>query len=178
MFSMVEIASSYKKDRMFQQLSLTPLTKSEWLASKVLWFVVLSIVSAGIMIGVGYAVFNGHFVVSWTLLPFLVLGPVFFVSLGMLSGSVTRTPETAAIVGNVVTFPMMFLSGTFFPVSAFPHGLQVFAHILPLYYIIDGMDQVMLFGNLSRAAIDLGVIGVGAVVVFVAAIVAFRWREA
>jgi len=176
MISMVEISSSYKKEHLFRQLSLTPLTKSEWLLSKVLWFVALAILSAAIMIGFGYGVFHAHFMITAALLPFLLVGPVFFVALGMLSGSVTRTPETAAIVGNVVTFPMMFLSGTFFPVSSFPPGLQAFAHLLPLYYIIDGMNQVMLFGNLGKAVIDLGIITAGSAVVFAAAVIVFQWR--
>jgi ABC-2 type transport system permease protein len=177
MFSMVEISASYKKDRLFQQLSLTPLSKSEWLLAKVLWFVALAIISAGIMIAFGYGAFDGHFSVNLGILPFLVLGPVFFVSLGMLSGSVTKTPETAAIVGNVVTFPMMFLSGTFFPVYEFPPALQTFAHLLPLYYVIDGMNQVMLFGNFQRAAVDAGIILVLSIIVFVAAVTVFKWRE-
>jgi ABC-2 type transport system permease protein len=177
MFSMVEIAASYKKDGLFRQLSLTPLSKSEWLTSKILWFVFLSMISAVIMMSFGYFVFHGHFTLNWELLPFLVLGPFFFVALGMLSGSVTKTPETAAIVGNVVTFPMMFLSGTFFPVSQFPPGLQTFAHLLPLYYVIDGMNQVMLFGNFARAWYDIAIIAVLSVIVFVAAISVFKWRE-
>lgn len=178
MFSMVEIASSYKKDHLFQQLSLTPLTKSEWLLAKILWFVALALVSAAIMILFGLFAFGGHFTLGLGIVPFLVLGPFFFVALGMLSGSVTKTPETAAIVGNVVTFPMMFLSGTFFPVADFPPALQAFAHVLPLYYIIDGMNQVMLFGNVGRAAVDAVVVLVLGVVVFVAAVTVFKWREA
>ncbi len=178
MFSMVEISSSYKKDHLFQQLALTPLTKSEWLLSKILWYVILSIISAGIMIAFGLYAFGGHFHVTWQLLPFLFVGPFFFVSLGMACGSLTKTPETAAVIGNIVTFPMMFLSGTFFPVADFPPALQTFAHILPLYYIIDGMNQVMLFGNSSRALVDLVIVLVGAIVIFIAAVSVFKWREA
>ncbi len=177
MFSMVEISSSYKKDHLFRQLALTPLTKAEWLLSKILWYIVITLISAGIMISIGYFAFHARLDVGWTLLPFLVLGPFFFVALGMLCGSVTKTPETAAVVGNIVTFPMMFLSGTFFPVSDFPPGLQTFAHFLPLYYIIDGMNQVLLFGNLSRAFFDLALILVGAIVIFAAAVSVFKWRE-
>jgi ABC-2 type transport system permease protein len=176
MFSMVEISSSYKKERLFRQLSLTPLTKAEWLTSKLLWFVGLSFISAAIMITIGLLVFNGHFVVTWEIIPFLFVGPLFFVALGMLAGSLTKTPETAAIIGNVITFPMMFLSGTFFPVADFPPFLQTFARVLPLYYVIDGMNQVMLFGNVARALFDFAVIGILAVIVFVAAIVVFQWR--
>ena len=177
MFSMVDIASSYRKDGIFRQLSLTPITRSEWLTSRILWYVALTFCTAGIMIGAGVFLFGAHVTLTVGVLPFLVLGPFFFVSLGMLCGSVAKTPETAALIGNVVTFPMMFLSGTFFTVSSFPPGLRAFSHVLPLYYVIDGMNQVMLFGNESRAVVDLAVVAVAGAVVFALAVRLFRWRD-
>ncbi len=177
MFAMVDISSSYRKDHLFRQLSLTPLTKGEWLVAKIVWYVGLTFVSAAVMVGAGVYLFGAHVVLSLDVLPFLVLGPFFFVSLGMLAGSVARTPETAAVIGNIITFPMMFLSGTFFPVSQFPGYLQTFAHALPLFYIIDGMNQIMLYQNTANAVVDLAVILVGSVLVFLAAISVFKWRD-
>lgn len=177
MFAMVELTATYRKDHLFQQLSLTPLTKGEWLTSKILWYVILTFISAAIMIGFGVGAFGAHVSFVLGLVPFLVLGPFFFVSLGMLAGSVAPTPESAAVLGNIITFPMMFLAGTFFPVSGFPAGLQAVAHVLPLYYVIDGMNQVMLFHNNGRALFDIAVILVTSIVFFVAAVAAFKWRE-
>jgi ABC-2 type transport system permease protein len=177
MFSMVDIAASYRKDGIFRQLSLTPLTRSEWLTSHILWYMALTFVTAGIMIGAGLVLFGAHVHVTLGLIPFLIVGPFFFVSLGMLAGSVAKTPESAALIGNIITFPMMFLSGTFFPVSSFPPGLQAFAHLLPLYYVIDGMNQVMLFANTARALTDLVIVLVIALVFFLAAIRFFKWRD-
>ena len=177
MFSMVDIASSYRKDGIFRELSLTPLSRSEWLTSRILWYVAMTFVTAGIMIGAGVFLFNAHVTLTWGLVPYLVVGPFFFVSLGMLAGSVAKTPESAALIGNVITFPMMFLSGTFFQVSEMPPGLQEFAHILPLYYVIDGMNQVMLFSNTSRAFTDLLIVLIGSVVVFLLAVRLFKWRD-
>ena len=177
MFAMVDISSSYRKDHLFRQLSLTPLTKGEWLTAKVLWYIGLSILSAGIMIGTGVVLFGAHVLLGVGILPFLVLGPMFFVSLGMLAGVVARSPESAAVIGNAITFPMMFLSGTFFPVASFPPYLQTFAHILPLFYVIDGMNQVMLYANPGGALLDIAVILIGSVVVFVLAISLFKWRD-
>jgi len=177
MFSMVDIASSYRKEGIFRQLSLTPITRAEWLTSRILWYVGLTFVTAGIMIGAGIFLFNAHVQLTLGLIPFLVVGPFFFVSLGMLAGSVAKTPESAALIGNIITFPMMFLSGTFFTVSSMPLGLQEFAHILPLYYVIDGMNQVMLFSNTSRALFDLMVVLIGSVIVFLLAVRLFKWRD-
>jgi ABC-2 type transport system permease protein len=177
MFSMVDIASSYRKDGIFRELSLTPLSRAEWLTSRIAWYVLLTFVTAGIMIGAGVFLFSAHVQLTLALLPFLVVGPFFFVSLGMLAGSVAKTPESAALIGNIITFPMMFLSGTFFTVSSFPAGLQAFAHILPLYYVIDGMNQVMLFSNTSRALLDLLIVLLGSVIVFFLAVRLFKWRD-
>ncbi|HYA54032.1 MAG TPA: ABC transporter permease [Thermoplasmata archaeon] len=177
MFSMVDVASSYRKDGIFRQLSLTPITRAEWLTSRILWYVALTFVTAGIMIGAGVALFGAHVTLTAGLIPYLLVGPFFFVSLGMLAGSVAKTPESAALIGNIITFPMMFLSGTFFQVSSMPPGLQAFAKVLPLYYVIDGMNQVMLFQNYSRALTDLVVVLVGSVVVFLLAVRLFKWRD-
>ena len=177
MFSMVDVAASYRKEGIFRQLSLTPLTRAEWLTSHILWYTALTFVTAGIMIGAGVALFGAHVIVGLGLIPFLFVGPLLFVSLGMLAGSVAKTPESAALIGNIITFPMMFLSGTFFAVSSFPPALQSFAHILPLYYVIDGMNQVMLFSNTGRALTDAIIVLAIAVVIFLLAIRFFQWRD-
>jgi len=54
----------------------------------------------------------------------------FFASLGMVIGIVTKNVETSSVVGQVITFPMMFLSGTFFPISYMPTDdvKQIFIH--------------------------------------------------
>ena len=177
MFAMVDISASYRKDHLFRQLSLTPLTRGEWLTAKILWYILLSVISAVLMVVVGSIVFGAHVGLALDVLPFLFVGPFFFVSLGMLCGTVSRTPETAAVIANVITFPMMFLSGTFFPVSGFSPFLQGIAHALPLYYVIDGMNQVLLFNNTAIALRDLLLVFVGSVVVFIAAIYLFKWRD-
>lgn len=177
MFSMVDVTNSYRKEGIFRELSLTPLTRGEWLVSRVLWYVLLTFVTTGIMLAAGVGIFGAHVTLTLGLVPYLVVGPFLFVALGMLAGSVTKSPESAAIIGNIVTFPMMFLSGTFFPVSNFPAWLQPVAKVLPLYYVIDGMNQVMLFNNGGRAALDLLVVLAASIVFFLGAIRFFKWRD-
>jgi ABC-2 type transport system permease protein len=177
MFSLVNISSEYKKTKLFKQLSLTPLTKMEWLASKVLWYIVLTTLSFLLMVTVGVVLFGAHVTLTVWLIPFLVLGPTLFASLGMLVGTVTKNPETAGVIGNIVTFPMMFLAGTFFPISIMPQYLQSIAHVLPLYYIVEGLNNVMVYANYTGAVIDLAVVAVITVIIFAAAVRLFKWRE-
>jgi ABC-2 type transport system permease protein len=177
MFSMVNITSEYKKTKLFKQLSLTPLRKMEWLASKVIWYIILSAISFVLLVAVGVLLFDAHMTLTLWLIPFLVLGPMLFSSMGMLVGTVTKSVESASVLGNIITFPMMFLSGTFFPISTMPQYLQTFAHVLPLYYIVEGLNNVMVFGNYTGALIDIVVTLAITVVVFVAAAKVFKWRE-
>jgi ABC-2 type transport system permease protein len=178
MFSLVNISSDYKKNKLFKQLSLTPLTKMEWLISKIIWYIVLSTLSFLLMVGVGVLAFGAHITLTVWLIPFMLLGPMLFASLGMLVGTVTKNPETAGVIGNIVTFPMMFLAGTFFPISAMPMYLQQVAHILPLFYVTEGLNNVMVYGNIVWGAIiDIAVILVITAVIFALAVKLFKWRE-
>ncbi len=177
MFSLVNISSDYKKSKFFKQLSLTPLTKTEWLTSKFIWYVFLSILSFLLMTAVGVNLFGAHPSLSLWILPFLVIGPLFFVSLGMLVGMVSRSVESAAVVGNLITFPMMFLSGTFFPVNTMPGYLQTVAHVLPLFYIIDGLSQVMIYNNPGQMLYDIALMLTASIIVFALAVSFFKWRE-
>ncbi|MBX8643573.1 MAG: ABC transporter permease, partial [Thermoplasmata archaeon] len=127
MFSMTYIVSSYKKEKIFRQFSLTPLTRGEWMLSKFIWFTIIALVSAAEMIAVGYFLFGAHVTLTVYIIPFLITGVVLFVSLGTFAGAVARTEEGASVVGNIITFPMMFLAGTFFPVSIMPGWLQAVA---------------------------------------------------
>jgi ABC-2 type transport system permease protein len=177
MFAVTNLSSTYRRDKIFKLLSLTPLTKTEWLMSKILWYIGATAVSFLLMSLVGAYLFGAHFTLNWGIIVFLVLGPFFFVSLGMLVGTVSNSPESASVVGNLVTFPMMFLSGTFFPVQSMPAYLQAVAHVLPLYYVIEGLTNVMIYGNFASAYFDMVVVLTLSVVTFALAVRFFRWRE-
>jgi ABC-type multidrug transport system permease subunit len=58
-----------------------------------------------------------------------------------------------------------------------PEYLQSVAHVLPLFYVIEGLNNVMVYGNISAALIDIAVLTVVTVVFFVAAAKLFKWRE-
>jgi ABC-2 type transport system permease protein len=177
MDSLVSVSSEYKKTKLFKQLTLTPITKMEWLTSKVLWFVLLNAFSFLLMVAVAVYAFGAYVSLTVWLVPFLILGPMFFASLGMLVGTVTKNTESASVVGNIITFPMMFLSGTFFPLTFMPSYLQFVAHGLPLFYMIDGLNAIMIYSNYAQATIDLAVVAAITFIVFVAAARLFKWRE-
>lgn len=177
MFSMTYIVSSYKKEKIFRQLSLTPLTKSEWFLSKFIWYLIISALSAVEIIALGVFVFHSTLSMTYFAIPFLVVGVFMFTSLGILAGAVSRSEESASVIGNIITFPMMFLSGTFFPIEIMPSWLQTVAHVLPLYYIIDGLNSVTIYSNYSSAMLDIAISVVVAAVIFVIMVLRFSWKE-
>jgi ABC-2 type transport system permease protein len=72
---------------------------------------------------------------------------------------------------------MMFLSGTFFPISYMPTFIQIIAHALPLFYVIEGLNAVMIYNNYGQAAVNIVIITVLALGMLVAAVKMFKWRE-
>jgi ABC-2 type transport system permease protein len=177
MFALTNISAQYKRDKIFKQLSLTPLTKTDWLLAKIGFYMLMTLISFVLMTAVGVYAFGAQITFTPWIIPFLLIGPFLFVSLGMLVGTVSTSVESAAVVGNLITFPMMFLSGTFFPVSTMPTYLQNIAHILPLFYVIDGLNNVMIYGNYGTALTDIAILLVISVVIFALAVRFFKWRE-
>lgn len=45
-----------------------------------------------------------------------------------------------------LTFPMLFLSGAFFPLQQMPGFMQAISKFVPLTYVVEGLRQVMVLG--------------------------------
>jgi ABC-2 type transport system permease protein len=75
-----------------------------------------------------------------------ILGSLAFTSLGYVIASLAKTEDAANGMTSAVQFPLMFLSGTFFPIAAMPDVLQSVARFLPLTYLSDALRQVMVGG--------------------------------
>lgn len=177
LFAITAISSKYRETRIFSQLSLTPLTRSEWLISIFLWHLLIAAASFAIIVGIGYFAYSVSIQLNLIIVPYLILGTFLFVSLGLLIGSITRNTETASLLSNGVGFPMMLLSGTFFPVSMLPWYLQEGVRVLPLYYFVQGLEDAMVTINVNESLIFLGVLLALSVLFFVAGVHFFRWRE-
>jgi ABC-type multidrug transport system permease subunit len=58
-----------------------------------------------------------------------------------------------------------------------PEYLRTIAHVLPLFYVVEGLNNAMVYGNLTGLLIDVAVVTVIAVVIFALAVKLFKWRE-
>jgi len=101
----------------------------------------------------------------------LIILTVFsFVGLGILITSFTENEETATMVMMTLMFPMMFLSGVFFPLGQMPWYMQDLAHFLPLTYATTALRKVMVLGaDVSAVGTEILIlIGFGIILLAVA----------
>ena len=160
-----------------RKLATTPITRIDWLLSNILYQLVLAIISTTSILLVSYAVFDVRLQLNGWLPAYLVLEVFAFVGLGMMLTPIAREAESAAAAANALLFPMMFLSGTFFPVEMMPGFLQKFARILPLYYVNEGLRAAMIFLDNLAALRCAAITGGVAVVVFAAGALVTRWDK-
>jgi len=100
----------------------------------------------------------------------LFLGVFSFVGLGVVITSFAKDQETAMMVMMTLMFPMMFLSGVFFPIQQMPWYMQGISKFLPLTYVSTALRKVMVLGaDLSAISLEVAVlIGFGVVMTLIA----------
>ncbi len=106
----------------------------------------------------------------------LILLTVFsFVGLGILITSFADREETATMVMMTLMFPMMFLSGVFFPIQQMPSYMQVLANFLPLTYAASAMRKVMVLGaGVSAITPEVIILAVFGIVLLTVAVPMFK----
>jgi ABC-2 type transport system permease protein len=130
-----------------KRLAATPLRRWQLVGSNVLMRLLIAFTQAVIIVAVGALVFDVQITGSVALTAvFVVLGALAFLALGYVVASYAKTEDSANGMTSVIQFPMMFLSGTFFPIEQMPDPLQAVARVIPLTYLSDALRQVMVGG--------------------------------
>lgn len=121
---------------------------------------ILSIILFGVTV-------HGSFLLIFAL---LLLGVFSFVGIGIVLTSFTKDQETASMVMMSLMFPMMFLSGVFFPIQQMPWFMQNISQILPLTYAATALRKVMVSGaGVPEITTELGIlIGFGIIMTAIA----------
>jgi ABC-2 type transport system permease protein len=177
LFGAVNVNAELRQKGVIKKLSTTPITHTDWILSNVLYQFLLSVISTILILLVSYAVFDVSLKLNFWLPVFVVLDVFAFVGIGMILTRVAKEAESAAAAANAIMFPMMFLSGTFFPVEMMPGFLQKFSRILPLYYVNEGLRASMIFLDNMVALRCSVIIGVFAAAVFVLGMMTTKWEE-
>jgi len=173
----VNMNAELRQKGVIRKLSTTPITRTDWILSNILYQILLAVISAAAILVVSYAVFSVRLQINAWLFAFIVLAVFAFGGIGMILTRVANEAESATAAANVLMFPMMFLSGSFFPLELMPGFLQTIARILPLYYVNEGLRAAMVSVDHAAALRYAAMIGVFATVVFVLGINTTKWDE-
>ena len=177
LFGTVNLNTELLQKGIIRKLSTTPITRTDWILSNMLYQFILALISTAAMLLVSYGVFHIDLNINLWLPLFILLDVFAFVGIGMILTRFVQEAQSAAAAANAITFPMMFLAGSFFPIEMMPRFLQTFAYLLPLYYVNEGLRASMIFGDNMAALRYAGIIGVFAAVVFALGIIASKWEE-
>jgi ABC-2 type transport system permease protein len=134
---------SLREEGVLRRLGATPLPRWMLIIGQLGMRVTIAMVQAVLIIGISVALFHVKVQGSYlALFGLVLLGALSFIGLGYLIAALARTVETANGVTSAVNFPMMFLSGIFFPLAVLPAFLLPFVRIIPLTYLADALRQV------------------------------------
>jgi ABC-2 type transport system permease protein len=177
-FGPVNVFPELKKMGILRRLSTTPLRVWQYFLATMVGQAIIGLISLAVMFAVAITVFHLQVVGNYFELGvFLVLGITTILGIGLALGGWAKNERQAAPLSNIIVFPMMFLSGTFFPRYLMPDWLQHISAFLPLTPIIDGIRLIATEGkHFVDILPQLGMIGVWLVVIYFIAFRVFRWE--
>lgn len=169
--------ASWRERGILRRMQGTPLKSSTFIAGQITARVLLNGLQAVAVLLVAYFVYGVHVYGSWgLLLLFLLLGTLTFMSMGFIIASLARTPESAAPIAGLISFPMIFVGGIFFPVRDLPGLLQPVVKIIPIGYLTDALRAVMNEGaTLTQLGTSAAVLTGWLLLSFTVASLTFRW---
>lgn len=136
---------SLRENKVIRGLAVTPLPRDALFESEVVLRLLVAIVQTFLIILVGRTVFGVEIVGNLLLVAGLViLGAATFVSMGYMIASFSSSLEGGRNLVQTVQFPMMFLSGIFFPIELMPNYIRPVVRAIPLTYLGDALRQVMV----------------------------------
>ncbi len=176
-FTAVSTSARFKQNGIFHKLATTPMKRYEWILSRTVYNVLISYLGMALMLLLGISIFNMRIMLDPVSLLMVAMTSLFFTGLGMIIARFVKDPEGADAAANVITFPMMFLSGTFFQLSQMPPFLQAIAQVLPLTYVGEGLRAAMIFGQTQQALINTAIVTILGIASIVAGSLITKWEK-
>lgn len=177
-FGPINVFPELKKQGILRRLHTTPLKVWQYFTSTMISQAIIGLVSLSIMFAVALTVFNLKVVGNYLEIGvFLVFSIITILGIGLAIGGWAKNERQAAPLGNIIVFPMLFLSGTFFPRFLMPQWLQAVSNYLPLTPVIDGVRMIVTEGkHLTQIGPQLGLLAAWTLVIYVIAFRVFRWE--
>lgn len=166
-----------KTSGIFKKLATTPMARAQWLAAKMMFEMVMVMISIGVIFVTGMLLYNVYMSLTLSALAMILMASGMFIGLGMVIVRFASTEQSSNAAISAITFPMMFLSGSFFPLEQMPSYLRSIASVMPLTYVNDGLRDAMVFSNDSAMLIDLAIVALLFLVLFVAGATLNTWKE-
>jgi ABC-2 type transport system permease protein len=178
LFGVGYVVVRYRKSGFLKRLHATPLSAFEFLGAQVLSRLAL-IMFVTVILYVGISTIIGfHNAGSFILLLLVaILSALSMVALGLTIAARFSSEELVGGLLNILTWPMMLLSGIWFSLEGSPRWIQWVAHIFPLTHTLDAARAVMLDGaGLGAIAPHLLYLAVTAFGFLAFGAWSFRWR--
>lgn len=168
---------TYRERGILRRIRVTPFPLTSFILARVISQLLIAGLQAVILIGMAWAFFGLHVRGNpFVLLLAIVAGALAFLAIGFAISGIAPNTETAASYANLVTFPMLFLSGIFFGMENAPAWLRPITRVLPLPYLVDALREPMSFGNgLNAIWPDLLALMLTFVIAMAIAVRFFRW---
>ncbi len=166
-----------KRTGALRRLFATPTSPAYFLSAQVLSRLIIGIVQVAILFAVGIWFGLQMFGDYFSLLVVVLIGSAIFLAVGFAIAGWAKNEDQAAPVANLVSLPMMFLSGVFFPRDAMPDFLASITQFMPLTYVNEAL-RAIVNGGVSVFSLGTELLGMGVwmVITFVLAIRMFRWE--
>jgi ABC-2 type transport system permease protein len=177
-FGPMNVFPELKKMGILRRLHTTPLRVWQYFMSTMLGNAVVGLMSLGLMFAVAIILFHLKVVGNYfELAIFLTFGIIMILGIGLALGGWAKNERQVAPLGNIIVFPMIFLTGVFFPRFLMPEWLQNVTTYMPLTPVIDGARLIATEG---KSLVDLGpqlaIMAVWTVIIYAIAFKVFRWE--
>lgn len=178
LFGVGYVVLRYRKSGFLKRLNATPLTAFEFLSAQIASRLVLTmLVSLILYVGIS-TIIGFHSVGNPALLLLIaVLGALSMIAFGLIVAARFSSEELVGGILNLLTWPMMLLSGVWFSLEGSPQWVQWTAKILPLTHVLDAARAVMLDGaGLLQIVPELVYLAITTLVFIGLGAASFRWR--
>ena len=162
-----------------KRLLATPLKQWQLALSLISARLVVVIVQVIILTLLGILAFGAHFAGNiFSTLILVLLGGAIFLLCGLLISTFAKSYDAAAPITSAIALPLTFLGNIFYPIDSLPHGLQIFARLLPITYLADGLRQAYLYPfDFTAIGKDVFILAIWLVVMLAATLSVFRLKE-
>ncbi len=159
----------------------TPIRKPFILVGEALSRLIFAMLGAIFIIAIGYFAFGftlvHGFLTAGIMLLLSAIGLIVFMGFGFVISGLAKNESMIPPLANIITLPQFLLSGTFFPIDAFPAWLQPLCHALPLTYLNDALRKVAFEGaGLFDISTQLFGMLLWGIIVYAMAVKFFRWE--